>query len=47
MMMVLYFSIMGGLFYKLFITAPYEQKNAIKSETRITSIGNYLKSVYS
>ena len=31
-MMVLYFSIIGGLFYKLFITPPYEQKNAIKSE---------------
>jgi len=30
MIMALYFSIMGGLFYFLFLKSPYEQRSAIK-----------------
>ena len=35
MIMLLYFSIVGGLFYRLFIEAPFEQKQeiAISSST--------------
>ena len=31
MIMALYFAIMGGLFYILFLKSPYEQRSAIKS----------------
>jgi hypothetical protein len=33
MIMALYFAILGGLFYILFLKSPYEQRSAIKVKT--------------
>ncbi|MEK3887791.1 hypothetical protein [Bacillus sp. FSL K6-3431] len=37
MIMILYFSIIGGLFYKLFLKSPYKQENVIKSAKPVIS----------
>ena len=37
-MMVVYFAVIGGLFYKIFIRSPYEKKAAINTDEPINAM---------